>query len=77
MKKISTVQAFSNEIFKEQKLTVGLDLGDRWSYDCILEEAGQVLLEQKVPTTPEAMKERFARIPRSRMALETGHIPLG
>ena len=26
MKKISTVQAFSNDIFKEQKLTIGLDL---------------------------------------------------
>jgi hypothetical protein len=28
MKKISTVQAFGNEIFKEQKLTIGLDLGE-------------------------------------------------
>jgi hypothetical protein len=27
MKKISTVQTSSNEIFKEQKLTIGLDLG--------------------------------------------------
>jgi hypothetical protein len=26
MKKISTVQVFGNEIFKEQKLTIGLDL---------------------------------------------------
>ena len=32
MKKISTVQAFGNEIFREQKLTIGLDLGDRWSF---------------------------------------------
>jgi hypothetical protein len=29
MKKISTLQAFSNEILKEQKLTISLDLGDR------------------------------------------------
>jgi hypothetical protein len=29
MKKISTMQAFSNENLKEQKLTVGLDLGYR------------------------------------------------
>jgi hypothetical protein len=29
MKKISTVQAFNNEIFKEHQLTIGLDLGDR------------------------------------------------
>ena len=31
MKKISTMQAFGVEIFKEQKLTIGVDLGDRWN----------------------------------------------
>jgi transposase len=76
MKKISTVQTFKSEIFKEQKLTIGLDLGDRWSFYCVLEESGKVILEQKLPTTPEAMKQTFAKIPRSRMALETGtHSP--
>jgi transposase len=41
-----------------------------------LQEAGQIILEQKVPTTPEAMKQTFSRIPQSRMALETGtHSP--
>ena len=59
MKKISTVQAFGNEIFKEQKLTIGVDLGDRWSFYCVLDEAGKVILEQKLPTTPEAMKQTF------------------
>ena len=54
MKKISTVQAFSNEILKEQKLTIGVDLGDRWSFYCVLDEAGKIILEQKVSTTPEA-----------------------
>jgi len=29
MQKISTMQAFSNEILKEPKLTIGVDLGDR------------------------------------------------
>jgi transposase len=76
MKKISTVQTFSNEIVKEQKLTIGLDLGDRWSCYCVLDEAGKVILEQKLPTTPEAMKQVFERIPRSLIALETGtHSP--
>jgi transposase len=56
MKKISTMQAFSNEILKEQKLTIGVDLGDRWSFYCVLDEAGKIILEQKVATTPEAMK---------------------
>ena len=76
MKKTITVQAFQNEIFKKQKLTIGLDLGDRWSFYCVLDEAGQVILEQKLPTTPEAMKQSFGKIPRSLMALETGtHSP--
>src|ERR1700680_3329705 len=76
MKKISTVQAFQSEIFKEQKLTIGLDLGDRWSFYCVLDEAGQIILEQKLPTTPEAMKQTFGKIARSLIALETGtHSP--
>src|ERR1700691_5566905 len=76
MKKISTVQTFSNEILKEQKLTVGLDLGDRWSFYCVLDEAGKIILEQKVATTPEAMQQTFGKIPRSLIALETGtHSP--
>lgn len=76
MKKISTVQVFRNEIFKEQKLTIGVDLGDRWSFYCVLDEAGKILLEQKVATTPEAMKQTFGKIPRSLIAMETGtHSP--
>src|SRR6202023_1997868 len=76
MKKISTVQAYGNEILKEQKLTIGVDLGDRWSFYCVLDEAGKIILEQKVPTTAEAMKQTFSRIPQSRIALETGtHSP--
>jgi transposase len=76
MKKISTVQTFKSEIFKDQKLTIGVDLGDRWSFYCVLDEAGKIILEQKVPTTPEAMKQTFSRMPRSRIALETGtHSP--
>jgi transposase len=76
MKKISTMQVFGNEIFKEQKLTIGVYLGGRWSFYCVLDEAGTILLEQKVATTPEAMKQTFGKIPRSLVALETGtHSP--
>jgi transposase len=76
MKKISTMQVFSNEILQEQKPTIGVDLGDRWSFYCVLDEAGKILREQKVPTAPEAMKQTFGKIPRSLMALETGtHSP--
>lgn len=76
MKKISTTEVFSNESLQEQKLTIGVDLGDRWSFYCVLDEAGKVILEQKLPTTPEAMKQTFGKIARSLMALETGtHSP--
>ena len=76
MKKTSTVRVRGNMIFKGHQLTIGLDLGDRWSFYCVLDEAGKIILEQKLPTTPEAMKQTFARIPRSLIALETGtHSP--
>jgi transposase len=75
MQKISTVQARGKRIFKGQ-LTIGLDLGDRWSSYCVLEEAGEIVLEQKLPTTPKAMKKVFGRMLRSRVAMETGtHSP--
>src|SRR5882762_5088011 len=76
MKKTSTVRVNGNMIFKGHKLTIGVDLGDRWSYYCVLDEAGEVLLEQKLATTPEGMKQTFEKMPRSLMALETGtHSP--
>src|ERR1700694_94094 len=76
MKKTSTVRVNENMIFKGHKLTIGLDLGDHWSCYCVLDEAGKIILEQKVATTPEAMKKAFAKIPQSLIALETGtHSP--
>lgn len=76
MKKISTTAGHKVEKVESRKLTIGLDLGDRWSWYCVLDEAGEVLLEQKVSTTGKAMREVFGGMPRSRMALETGtHSP--
>src|ERR1700685_3167267 len=76
MKKISTVQVWGNEILHEQKQTIGVDLGDRWSFYWVLDEAGKIILEQKVATTPEAMKQACGKIPRGLIALETGtHAP--
>src|SRR6201981_1490998 len=76
MKKTSTVRVNGNMIFKGHKLTIGLDLGDQWSCYCVLDEAGKIILEQKVATTPEAVKQAFAKIPQSLIAMETGtHSP--
>ena len=76
MKKISTVEIERIQIFKENQLTIGLDLGDRTSHYCILNEVGEVILEHELPTTPKGIEGVFSRIPRSRIALETGtHSP--
>ena len=58
-------------------LTIGLDLGDRSSSYCVLDQAGEVLLEQKVSTTPKALRDIFGATPRSRIALETERIHCG
>jgi transposase len=76
MKKLTTmiVQRTLNE--QDGHLTIGLDLGDRSSFYCVLDESGEVLMEQRLSTTPKAIKEIFGAMPRSRIALETGtHSP--
>jgi len=76
MKKVSTAATKQTNNFGEQTLTIGLDLGDRSSWYCMLDGSGAVLLEQKLGTTPKAMQEVFGGMPRSRIALETGmHSP--
>jgi hypothetical protein len=76
MKKISTAVVKAAKDFSQQKLTIGLDLGDRSSWYCALDEAGEVLLEQRLATTPRAMKDVFGNMPRCRIAPETGmHSP--
>src|SRR5271168_863282 len=76
MKKNSTVATKRKQIFSGKKLTIGMDLGDQFTYYCVLDEAGEVMVEQKLATTKEAMKQVFSRMPSSRVALETGaHSP--
>ena len=76
MQKLSIRRVTGSGILQRHQLTIGLDLGDRWSFYCVLNEAGQVLLEQKLPTTPGAMKGTFEKLPGSRIVLETGtHSP--
>src|SRR5262249_36406134 len=76
MKKVSTGAARQSRKISEQKLTVGLDLGDRLSWYCMLDESGAVVQEQRLSTTAKALGEVFGGMPRSRIALETGtHSP--
>jgi transposase len=74
MKKLTT--AATNWMGKQQGLTIGLDLGDRSSHYCVLDESGRIVAESKTATSPKAMEAVFGGMTRSRIALETGmHSP--
>ena len=63
---------------KEQpKTTAGLDLGDRYSYLCLIDQhSGEIMEEGRLPTSPEAFRRRFASEQPMRIAIETGtHSP--
>jgi transposase len=64
---------------KEQpKVTAGLDLGDKYSYLCLIDTlSGEVIEEAlRLRTTPEALRRRFASEPSLRVAIEAGtHSP--
>jgi Ethanolamine utilization protein EutJ (predicted chaperonin) len=57
MKKVSTVVTKRSRNFSQPPLTIGLDLGDRNSWYCVLDEGGQIQLEQRVRTTAKALRE--------------------
>jgi transposase len=76
MKKVSTAAVTAKRNLAKQQLTIGLDLGDRSSCYCVLDETGRIVMEQRVSTTPKALQAAFRAMPRSRIALETGtHSP--
>jgi transposase len=57
-------------------LTIGVDLGDKWSHVCILDEAGEVIEEGRVATRLQALKGRFSVLAPARVAIEAGtHSP--
>jgi transposase len=60
------------------KVTAGLDLGDKYSYLCLIDqESGEVIEEGRLRTSPEAFRRRFAsEQPPMRIAIEAGtHSP--
>ena len=48
MNKVSTAAAKQSRNISQQKLTIGLDLGDRNSWCCVVDESGQIQPEQRV-----------------------------
>ena len=46
---------------EKPQMTAGLDLGDKYSYLCLIDtESGEVMEESRLRTTPEALRWRFA-----------------
>jgi hypothetical protein len=56
-----------------QKLTIGLDLGDRNCWYCVVDEAGQIRLEQRVRTNAKALREVFGAPNRWKHRLNREH----
>lgn len=60
----------------QQAWTIGLDLGDRRSQVCVLDEAGEVEAEFRIATTRQGLERGLARYPGARVVLEVGtHSP--
>ncbi len=61
---------------KEDRLTIGLDLGDKASRYCVLESGGEIALEDRVATTRAGLIKKFQGLPPCRIAIEVGqHSP--
>jgi len=63
---------------KEQpKMTARLDLGDKYSYLCLIDtQSAEVIEEGRLRTTPEALRRRFCSERPMRIAIEAGtHSP--
>src|SRR5215203_5954478 len=62
----------------QPNMTAGLDIGDKYSYLCLIDtQSGEVMEEGRLRTTPEALRRRFAsEQPPMRIAIEAGtHSP--
>jgi transposase len=61
----------------EPRTTAGLDIGDRFSYLCLIDQENAEVLERgRLRTTPEALRRRFASERPMRIAIEAGtHSP--
>ena len=52
--------------------TIGIDLGDVWSYYCTLNEAGEVVDRGRFRTSPKGLEKWFTGVPPARVAMEAG-----
>lgn len=71
---LATVPACSPSTHPRE--VIGIDLGDRWSRYCVVDQAGTVAEEDRVRTTAEAFAAKFGELPVTRIVIEVGgHSP--
>ena len=59
-----------------EQLTIGCDLGDRWTQICVLAGRGESIEEARVRTTPAGFRRYFSKRPTARVVIEVGtHSP--
>jgi transposase len=58
------------------RLTIGLDLGDRMTHYCVLDEKGELCIQGKLATTKTGLNPLLEQLPETRVVLEVGtHSP--
>jgi transposase len=71
MKKVSK-QMRKMEAGGKPEMTGGLDMGDRFSHYCLLNEEGDMVEEGRMQSTEAALRRHFEGEPRLRIAIECG-----
>src|SRR5690349_19662618 len=66
-------------IFREQEsggLVIGMDIGDRYSQICVMDQQGNVVQKGRLRTEGRVLNEQFTGLARQRVVLEAGtHSP--
>jgi len=63
----------TKDVTSKSNLTIGLDLGDRFSLFVAIDSGGEeVVQEGRVRTTPEALRRQFQSMAPTRIAIEVG-----
>jgi transposase len=72
----SPTRSTTKKLCKPDRVTIGMDLGDKTSRYCGLDAAGEVLVEGACPTTKKGMAQLFGAMAHCRIAIEVGtHSP--
>jgi transposase len=75
-RKVSPKKARQSKDRGAGAITIGMDLGDKTSVYCMLDEQGTVVKQASVSTTKKGMLQTFGGMKRCRIALEVGtHSP--